>query len=295
MTENIQLLLTGLLLGGVYGLIALSLVLIYKSTRILNLAQGELGMMSAFIAWTFMVALGFPFWLSILLAMLCAAIVGILVERLLLRPLIGESLLAAVIMTLAFGYFLKGIIAMAWPGVTKSFPQFIPISSLQVGDFLISLHYLWCFGIAVLLFVALAFFFWSTRQGLSMRAVAEDHQVARSLGIRVTNTFAISWAIALALGAVAGVLLGSLGTISIVIGEIGLMKALPVMLLGGLESFIGALIGGIIIGIAETFGGVYVDPFVGGGFKDIVPFILMLLVLILKPHGLFGLKKIERM
>ncbi|MDY6910982.1 MAG: branched-chain amino acid ABC transporter permease, partial [Chloroflexota bacterium] len=159
MTQFFQLLFTGILLGGVYGLVALSIVLIYKSTKVINLAQGSILVICAFIAWTFMVPVGLPVWFSIVLAIMCGAVLGVLIERLAMRPLIGQPVLSAVIVTLTIGFFIEGVTLIAWPGVMEVFPHFIPISPVKLGELAFSQHYVWSFGIALLVFITLALFF----------------------------------------------------------------------------------------------------------------------------------------
>ncbi|MDY6910987.1 MAG: branched-chain amino acid ABC transporter permease [Chloroflexota bacterium] len=294
MTDVVQLVVNGLLQGGIYGLVALGLVMIYKSSDILNFAHGEAIMFSAFLGVTFMDTLGLPAWTGIILSMACMAVLGPLIERLLLRPLVGQPVLAILIVTLALGFLMRGVAFLLWPGLTEALPQFLPSEPIEIGAILLSQHYLWAFFIALLAFVIMVVFFQYTRQGLGMRAVAGNHQVARACGVGVTSVFAQTWAISLALAGIAGILLGSLQAVTLDLAEVGLSKAIPAMLLGGLESLPGALIGGIIVGVVENIGGFYIDPLVGGGVKDIVPFVLALLILIFKPYGLFGQKRIER-
>ncbi len=290
----LQFLVSGIMIGGIYGLVALGLVLVYKSSRVLNLAHGSFLMILAWLCWSFAVQLGLPIWLSILLVLAVAVVAGLGVERFVLRPLIGQPVLAIVTVTLALGYLLEGIAIMAWGADTKGMPEFIPREPIWLGPVSIAQHYLWALGIAILLFVLLYLFFRYTKMGLGMQIVSEDQQVAQSLGIRVKNVFAQTWAFALVMAAIAGILYASLHAVSNFNALIGLNKALPVMLLGGLESLPGALIGGIIIGIFESVGGGYIDPLVGGGTSDVIPLVLMLLILLVRPSGIFGWKRIER-
>jgi branched-chain amino acid transport system permease protein len=211
-----------------------------------------------------------------------------------LRPLIGQPILAVIIATLALGYLLEGVAIMAWGADTKGLPEFIPREPIWLGPVSIAQHYLWAFGIAILLFVLLYLFFRYTKMGLGMQIVSEDQQVARSLGIRVKNILAQSWAFALVIAAISGILYASLNSVNNGNALIGLTKALPVILLGGLESLYGALIGGIIVGIFEIVVGGYIDPLVGGGFSNVAPLFLMLVILLVRPYGIFGWQRIER-
>jgi len=294
MDKFLQFLVSGIMIGGIYGLVALGLVLVYKSSRVLNLAHGGFLMMLAWLCWSFAAQLGLPIWLSILLVLAISVLAGLGVERFILRPLIGQPILAIIIVTLALGYFLEGVAIMAWGADTKGMPEFISREAIWLGPVSIAQHYLWAFGIAIFLFVLLILFFRYTKLGLGMQIVSEDQQVARSLGISVKNVFAQSWAFALVIAAISGILYASLKAVNNSIALVGLTKALPVMLLGGLESLPGALVGGIIVGIFEIVGGGYIDPLVGGGFTDVIPLILMLIILLVRPYGIFGWKRIER-
>ena len=294
MDKFLQFLANGIMIGGIYGLVALGLVLVYKSSRVLNLAHGGFLMILAWLCWSFADQAGLSIWLSIVLVLIVAALAGLVVERFLLRPLIGQPILAIIISTLALGYLLEGVAIMAWGANTKGLPEFIPRAAIWLGPVSIRQQYLWAFGIAILLFVLLLLFFRYTRLGLGMQIVSEDQQVARSLGISVKTVFAQSWAFALIMAAISGILYASLNAVSNFNTLVGLTKALPVMLLGGLESLPGALVGGIIVGVFEGVGGGYIDPIVGGGFSDIVPLILMLIILLVRPYGIFGWERIER-
>lgn len=290
----LQFLVSGIMIGGIYGLVALGLVLVYKSSRVLNLAHGSFLMILAWLCWSFAEQLGLPIWLSILLVLAISVLAGLAVERFMLRPLIGQPILAVIIATLALGYLLEGVAIMAWGADTKGMPEFIPREPIWLGPVSIAQHYLWAFGIAILLFVLLSLFFRYTKMGLGMQIVSEDQQVARSLGIRVKNILAQSWAFALVIAAIAGILYASLYSVNTGNAMVGLTKALPVILLGGLESLYGALVGGIIVGIFEIVVGGYIDPLVGGGFSNIAPLFLMLVILLVRPSGIFGWQRIER-
>jgi len=290
----LQFLVSGIMIGGIYGLVALGLVLVYKSSRVLNLAHGSFLMILAWLCWSFAEQLGLPIWLSILLVLAISVLAGLGVERFMLRPLIGQPILAVIIATLALGYLLEGVAIMAWGADTKGMPEFIPREAIWLGPVSIAQHYLWAFGIAILIFILLYLFFRYTKMGLGMQIVSEDQQVARSLGIRVKNILAQSWAFALVIAAISGILFASLNSVNTGNALIGLTKALPVMLLGGLESLYGALIGGIIVGIFEIVVGGYIDPLVGGGFSNVAPLFLMLVILLVRPYGIFGWQRIER-
>lgn len=289
----LQLIMSGILTGGIYALIALGFVVIYKATGVFNFAQGELVMVSAYICWALIVQFGVPLWISFLLTFAIAAGIGLTVERFALRPMIGQPLLAAMMITLALIAVLDGIVTVIWGSRQEVLPDFFPREPLHLGSVMISQQLLMGFGIAVALFVAFVLFFQRTKIGLGMRATAEDHQVSMSLGIKVSTSFAMSWVIACIVAAVGGILLGSVNGVNMNLAFLGL-KAFPVVILGGLDSIPGAIVAGLIVGVLEKLATGYIDPLVGGGFAEIFPFIILLFVLMVRPYGLFGTKKIER-
>lgn len=288
-----QLLLTGVMVGGIYGLVALGFVLIYKGTRIFNFAQGELLMLGAFIFWALLVQGGLGLWQSVMLTFLGAVAIGFAIERTVLRPMIGQSILPIIMMTLALSIFLNGLVMLLWGGGWKVYPAFIPMQGVHILGFSVSQQHVVSFLVAILAFGAFSLFFRKSGQGLAMRATAEDHQVARSMGIKVTLVFGLIWAVATLISAVGGILLGTINGINASLGQLGL-KAIPAALIGGLESIGGAIVGGLIIGVLESVAAGYIDPWVGGGVKEVFPFIVLVVVLLFRPHGIFGLQRIER-
>lgn len=293
MAVFLQLLFSGIMTGGVYALVALGFVLVWKSSGIFNFAQGEILMVSAYICWAMLVQFHLPLWLAFSVTFLLAAGLGLIVERFALRPMIGQPLLAAMMVTLALIAVLDGLVTIIWGSRQEVLPDFFPRQPLQLGSVMISQQLLVCFVIAIGLFFAFVLFFQRSKLGLAMRATAEDHQVTRSLGIRVSTSFALAWVIACIVAAVGGILLGSINGVNMNLSFLGL-KAFPVVILGGLESIPGAIVAGLIVGILEKLATGYIDPIVGGGFAEIFPFIVLLLVLLVKPYGLFGTKRIER-
>lgn len=290
MTNFIQLLTIGLSVGLIYGLIALGFVLVYKSSQIFNFAQGEMVMVGAFLTWSFLVQVGVPFWLGIPLVFCIVGLAGYSLERFPLRKMIGQPILATIMVTMGIAVFLRGLAILLWSDqIGIKFPQLISEKMIDVLGVPFSNVILGSFLIVLVLVTLLSLFFNHSRSGLHMRAAAEHHQLAQSMGIRVTRAIAQSWAIAAIVSTVGGFLLGYIRGIDAGLSEIGLI-AMAAALVGGLESFKGAVLGGIIIGVAETFTGYYI----GHGLKEVIPFILMVFVLIYKPQGLFGLKRIER-
>jgi branched-chain amino acid transport system permease protein len=292
--DFVRLIIAGILTGSIYGLVAMGFVLIYKASKILNFAQGAMMLLLTYFSWSFTAQFRLPVFFAIVGTLFLAVILGISVERLLLRPLVGESLLSIIMATIGLAVFLEGIETVIWAGSFKSYPvPLMPKGVIHIGNIGIGfgsiLSFMAVFISAGVLFV----FFKYTRLGLAMRAVAEDHETAQSKGIRIHVIFAASWIISGFVSAFAGILLADIQGISYEIGAMGL-KVFPVVLLGGLESLPGALIAGIIIGILENLADVYVSPLVGGGIKEIFPYIVLVVVLMVRPYGLFGLERIER-
>jgi len=289
-----QLIITGLALGIIYGVIALCIVVVYKSTRVFNFAQGELLIVGGFFCWTCLTQWHLPLVVAFLLTVVATGFVGYLIERLTLRPLIGQPILAAIMMTVCLMAVLKGGALLAWGGETQSYqPPIFPKEPVQLGTVVISQEYVWASGLAVILIVLFAFFFQRTRAGLAMRGTSEDHQLAQSVGVPVESVFAQSWIIAGMVSAVVGIVLASLFSVDMGIGELGL-KAVAVVLLGGLESIPGAIVAGLTIGVLEMIAAGYLDPIVGGGIRDVFPWVVAVIVLIFSPYGLFGWRRIER-
>lgn len=285
--------LTGLMEGSVYALIALSFVLVYKATGIFNFAQGEFVCITALICWSFLSQLGLPIWLSFLLTLLAGALMGMLIERGVMRPLVGQSILSMVMMTIALSLFLRGSAFTIWGGQIRAYPELMGSSALHLGSLTFSQQHVMGFFLALLLVVVFTLYFRFTRSGLGMRAVAEGHQSAQSVGINIKWVLSTVWAIAAMVSAFSGVLLGSISGVSVPLSDIAL-KALPAALLGGLDSIPGAIAGGLIIGFLEGMAMAYIDPIIGGGVKESFAYIVMMIVLMIRPYGLFGLKRIER-
>jgi len=251
-----QLLASGIALGCLYAMIALGFVLILKATDILNFAQGEVIMMAAFICYFLVTALHLPFLLAVLLTCLSVGLMGIVTERVILRPMIGEPVFAVVMVILSQ--------TQIW----------IMISTL---------------GLIVIFFL----FFKYSRIGLAMRGTADDQHIALLMGISVKRVFALIWGISFITGAIAGIFLANVMVINLGISFVA-VSAFPAIILGGLESIPGAIIGGIAIGVIENLAGGYLDQIIGGGVKDVTPFVVLFLILMVRPYGLFGKKEIER-
>ncbi|HMK36301.1 MAG TPA: branched-chain amino acid ABC transporter permease [Desulfomonilaceae bacterium] len=288
-----QILVSGIAAGGVYGLIALGFVLIYKATSVLNLATGEFMTLGAFVCFSAMTQLSVPFYISFVLTLAAAAVLGLVVERIVLRPLIGEPVISVIMVTIGLGSILKGLTHMIWSPQYRSFPPIFPPQPLDLGFAIVPSGLLWGFVFAVICTAFFTAIFKYTRTGLAMRATAGNQQAALSMGISVKRVFALSWIFAALTAAVGGIIIGNISGISIHLGHIGL-KVLAVIILGGLDSIIGAIVGGFIIGILENFAGVYLDSLVGGGIKEVVPFMILVIIIMIRPYGIFGRITIER-
>lgn len=293
MTFFLELLVGGLAVGAIYGVVALGWVLIYKASNVLNFAQGEFLLLSAYLLWTLVLPAGLPVWLSFVITFAFAVFLGLLVERLLLRPLIGEPVHAVIMLTMGLMVMVRAVVVLLWGGASQSLPAILPKSHITLGGFSFSQQYLWSFVVSLLVFVVFALFFKYTKQGLAMRAAAADQQVAQAMGVRVTQILAMAWIISMVVAAIGGFLIGTILGVSPLASVVGL-KVLSVVMVGGLESVLGAAIAGPLIGALENIAGGYLNPLVGGGVNEIAPFVVLLLILFIKPYGLFGLQRIER-
>jgi len=294
MPEFLQLVVTGLVIGSVYALVAMGFALIYKSTSIINFAQGEFVLVGGYVCLWLYTDLGLPIVVAFVLTMIISVLMGVLLERLILRPMIGEPIISVIMVTIALATVLKAMVTILWSTQIRVFdPPIFSQQALEFGTVRVSEVYLWTVAFAFLFLAVFAAFFKFTRVGISMRAVANDQQVAQSMGISVKKVFAISWSIGALVSAVGGILVGNINGINITLANFGL-KVFPAVILGGLESIGGAIIGGLTIGVLENIMGSYLDVYLGGGVKEIAPFIVLIVILMIKPYGLFGIQEIER-
>ena len=294
MTFFLQLVVTGFALGMVYALVAIGFVIILKCSSAFNIAQGHFVLIGGYLGYTFLVPFGLPIWASLLLSIGVAIVLGLLIERLTLRPLVGQSELAIVMMTIALATVLEGLATLIWGGEYKTYHGVLPTVTLKLGEISIPPESLIGLIVSIAAVAILMLLFRYTKIGLAMRATAEDLQVVQSVGIRATTVYAVSWVIASVVGVIGGILLGGVSGVMIPLAEIGL-KAFAVVLLGGVNSIGGAIVAGIILGVAENVAAGYLDPLLpGGGLAQIFPFVVMIIVLIFRPYGLFGLVRIKR-
>ncbi|MBU2547326.1 MAG: branched-chain amino acid ABC transporter permease [Proteobacteria bacterium] len=288
-----QLLVTGLVTGSVYALVALGFVLIYKSTSIINFAQGEFVLVGAYVCLWIVTGLGVPFIPAFILTMVGSVFMGLVVERLVLRPMIGEPIISVIMVTIGLAALLKALVTIFWGTQIRVFPAIFSQEPIRLGQVIVSEVYVWTFFFALLFLGVFAAFFKYSRVGIAMRAVASDQMTAQSMGIPVKLVFAISWCIAAIVSGVGGILIGNINGINITLADFGL-KVFPAVIFGGLDSILGAIIGGLTVGVLENLMGGYLDQFFGGGVKEVAPFIVLIIVLMVKPYGLFGIKEIER-
>ena len=295
MAELLQYVIAGLAVGMIYALIALGFALIWKSSSVANLALGQLVLISSWFTYS-MVSdsqLGLPYWAGLPLTILFAVFLGWVIERFTLRPLIAQPILALITVTLGVAYFLEGIVTFVWPVSVASLPRMFSSEPVHIGPAVISQQYVWAAVVSLVLFGLLSLFFKYHKMGIAMRATADDQMAVQACAIPVTRVFSMSWIFACVVAAIGGVLISSISNISFGLVETGL-KSFSVVILGGLDSFIGCMVAGPIIGLCENLGGGYLTPIIGPGIKDIIPFIIIIIVMIVKPYGLFGETRIER-
>lgn len=285
----IQLTLTGLTNGAILSLAALGFVLIFKASDVINFAQGEFMLIGAYVIFGMIAQIGLVWPIGLLLTVLVSIALGVLVERFVLRPLIGEPIISVIMVTIGLSSLLKAIVSTIWGNQPKAFPPFIASQPVRIFNATVGADRLWAIVIAVGMLFVFSFFFQRSREGIAMRAVADDQQAALSMGISVKRIFAWAWAIAAVSAAIGGALIANIVGVSGELSRFGL-RVFPVVILGGLDSIPGAIIGGVIIGLLEAYTGGYI----GQGLNQILPFIILIVILMIRPYGLFGQEIIER-
>lgn len=282
--------LTGIASGGLYALAALAFVLVYKATRVVNIAIGELLMMGAYLFFTFAAMWALPLWVAIPAAVLASGALGALIERTIIRPLLGEPPISVFMVTVGLASVLIGIVEMIWTADQRRLPDFMPTQPIMIGEAFLAPKVFWGAVIAVVFIAAvlLVFRFW--RGGVALRATASDQTAAYSVGINVPRVFSLAWVVSAMIAAVSGIIVGSIGGLSSNMGVFGL-SVLVVVIVGGLDSVLGALVGGLVIGLVEALAGAYL----GGEYKLLATFIVLVVILMMRPYGLFGTHEIERL
>ena len=278
-----QLALSGVGLGGIYAMVALALVIPYKASGVLNFAQGEIVTFGAYTGLVLSLTLALPFALVVSITLVTAALIGFAIERLLIRPIARAPEFTLVIATFAVGLIIRAVIRLHWQDNTFPFDAPYVGPPLAVGPLRLNPAYLVIILCLAAVVVVLAMFFSASKYGKAMRAVALDSTAARLMGIGINSIFGSAWAIATAIGALAGLLLAPIIGVNPEIGHL-ILKALVAAVIGGFTSLGGAVIGGVLLGLLESFSG----AMLGASFKNILPFIVLILLLLWKPHGLFG-------
>ncbi len=292
---NIELFLAnGLIVGVLYGVVAMCFVLIYKSTQVVNFAQGELLLLGAWVCWWLLTQFQLPFVWGFLVTLVFMFVFGILIQVVVLRPLIGEPIISVIMVTVGLSMFFQALIGWAFGQVTERYPPVFETETIDVAGLAVQTPYLMSLVVSLLIMLLFWYFFTYTRTGLAMRATASDQQAAQSLGVSVKQVFALSWAISAAVSAMAGVVFGLVNGVSGALSVIGI-KVFPAVILGGLDSIVGGIVGGVIVGVVENLAE-YLDGryFHVGNLYTIVPFYVLIAILMFRPYGLFGTEDIER-
>lgn len=286
-----QLLIQGLSIGCLYAISALGFVMIFKSSSVLNFAHGELLAIGAYIFLVVSVWLNLPVYLAFIITFIGSFALGFLIERLFLRPMIGEALIEVIMLTVGLSAMFKGLLLFIFSGNTYVYPDFLPPHlTVKLGTFSISPVYTATFLITIIFLLIFGFFFKYSSLGIYMRSVADSQKAALSLGVNVRRVFALSWAIASLVCAISGVILGIINGINVHdLSKMGL-KVFPVVILGGLESIGGAILGGLIIGLIETF----VSGYLSTSLMDVIAYVILVIILMIRPYGILGIVEIER-
>ncbi len=285
----LQLTVSGLSTGMIYALAAAGFVVIHKASDVINFAQGDLLLLGTYLIFFAVAQVGLPWSLGVLTTMLLAVAVALAVERLVLRPLVGEPVISTIMATIGLSSVLRGAINAIWGPNPRAFESFLPAGDIMVGPATLSAARVLSIPIALAVLGALGLFFRHTRDGIAMRAIADDPRAALSMGIGIPRVLGVAWGMAAATAAIGGVMLGGIVGVSPNVASIGL-RVFPVVILGGLDSLAGAVVGGVVIGLLE----VHVGYHLGHGLNLVVPYLVLILVLMARPHGLFGKEIIER-
>jgi branched-chain amino acid transport system permease protein len=283
----------GILIGLMYALIALGFVLVYKATDAVNFAQGEFVMIAALAVALSVLAAGAPLWIAILVGIGGMIAFGFALERVVLRKLIGRPVIAVVMATIGLASILRGVGPTFFGAGTKNLALPISDEPFIIGPLFVPPIQVLGAAVSVVFIAAFSWFFLWSRKGIAMRAVADNQQVAMAMGINVQRYFGLAWAMTGVVSALGGIIWGNMLGVDVNLSLVG-FKVFPVVILGGLDSIPGAIIGGLIVGLVENVAAGYVDPYVGGGTKDFAPYVLMILALMIRPYGIFGKRIIER-
>lgn len=296
MRDFLQFLLSGIAVGSIYALAALGFVLIYKSSRVINFAHGQFIAIGAFATYALSTWAKLPFWLAALLAILATAFLGFAVEKIFLKRMVGQPIISVIMVTIGLASVLDGLMYLTPFGSGNfSYPPFLPPGGLSLGGVSISYTQLLAIGFTAIFLLLFTWFFRRSTLGVSMRAVADDQMASMSVGVSVERVFALAWAVAGLTAAAAGIVVGTVSGLNQG-GLIGIgLAVFPAVILGGLDSIPGAVVGGVTIGVLQQLAAGYLNQYVpGGGTEYVLPFVVLLVMLWFKPYGLFGIEEIER-
>ena len=290
----LQLLINGVIVGMLYGVVAMCFVLIYKSTQVVNFAQGEFVVLGAWVCLWMVTSMELPFVLAFLFSLVFMTFFGVLVQVVVLRPLIGEPVISVIMATIGISIFMQALMNWVFGNNAERFPQIFETNVVSIGGLNVESAYLLSLVLSLIVMAVFFWFFKVSRWGLAMRATAFNQQIAQSLGISVRQVFAMAWAISALVSGIAGVVLGLVNAVSNSLAIIG-VKVFPAVIVGGLDSIVGAILGGVIIGVLENMAE-FVDGqyFQIGNLYTVAPFYVLIIILMIKPYGLFGTKDIER-
>ncbi|MGB9700117.1 MAG: branched-chain amino acid ABC transporter permease [Thermodesulfobacteriota bacterium] len=293
MADLIQTIGAGLLIGCVYGILGLGIVIIFKASEAFNFAIGEFLVVGSFLFYILFFDLRLPFMVALSLGLVAAGGIGALIERLSIKPLLGRSALSMTIITLGLASVLRASVQFIFGAHSYSFFIELPDLTLELGNILFPSERVWAAFLSLIAFLILIFFLFRTRWGVAIRAISESQAKALAFGIDARFLMLLVWAISSMCIAVAGIMISNFGALSYLTGIVGL-RAIPVVLIGGMDSIGGALVGGLIVGLCEALVGSYIEPLGLVGFKDVAPYLLLLIVLFIRPYGLWGTVRIER-
>ena len=293
MMDFLNYLANGVLLGQLYALLSLGFVVIYRASKVFNFAQGELMLLGAYSLWTLVLGLELPLYVALPLAFVMAALYGWVIERLFFERLIGESVFSMVMVTIGLVILIRGVVLVVWGAGDRSFPAILPTAPIIVGDLILPTSLVIGAVITVIFTLGLSYFFNRTRVGLTLTAVAEEPTIALSLGISVHKAVVFAWMMGTAIATIGAIIFLSGRSLTVQTADVA-FAALPVALLAGLESITGLMLAGAVVGVVQSLVAAYVDPMIGGSASSIVPFVFMLLILLVRPTGLFGWRHIER-